>query len=170
MKHEYEHLLFEGQKGTVNNKYRIEDVEVRKQTLIPDDRGFLMEMLRPDWDIFRNWGQVYATMCYPGVVKGWHYHFHQIDFFNCVSGMAKVCLFDNRPDSSTAGIINEFVIGPMNPLMIKIPTEVWHGFTAVGNEPAIIINCPTEKYNYKVPDEYRAPADAFGYKWSDVSG
>lgn len=169
MKHEYEQLPVDGVVGTVS-KERIEGVVLRKQRLIPDDRGYLMELMRPDWDEFQKWGQVYATMCYPGVSKSFHYHYNQVDSFNCVCGSCKVVLMDNRPDSSTNGIINEFVIGPMNPMMVQIPKLVWHGFTAVGTEPAIVINCPTEMYDYEEPDEFRAPADSFGYQWGNVSG
>jgi len=167
---EFIQLPVEGVVGKINNRVLIEGVKVKAQRLIPDARGFLMELMRPDWPEFIQWGQVYATMCYPGVVKGWHYHYHQIDSFNCVCGMGKVVLFDNRPNSPTNGIINEFIIGPLNPKMVQIPNFVWHGFAAVGPEPAIIINCPTRMYNYTEPDEYRAPHDSFGYKWNAVNG
>lgn len=169
MKHEYEQLPVEGEIGEVS-KTLIEGVKLRKQKLIPDDRGFLMELMRPDWDEFLKWGQVYVTVCYPGAVKGFHYHYKQVDSFNCVSGMAKITLYDNRPDSPTKGLINEFVVGPLNPMMVRIPNLVWHSFTAVGNEPAFIINCPTEMYNYEEPDEFRAPFNSFGYKWDNISG
>jgi dTDP-4-dehydrorhamnose 3,5-epimerase len=52
----------------------IEGVVARAQRLIPDDRGFLMEMLRSDWPEFKRFGQAYMTACYPGIVKAWHYH------------------------------------------------------------------------------------------------
>jgi len=170
MKHEFASLPHKGVVGKIDNKTRIEGCEVREQTLIPDDRGFLNEIMRSDWDVHEKWGQVYATQCLPNVVKGWHYHYKQVDYFNCVSGMSKVVLFDNRENSSTKGIINEFVIGPLRPRMIRIPNFVWHGFCAIGNDPTIIINCPTEMYDYKDPDEFRAPFDSFDYNWFGVSG
>jgi len=168
--HEFKQLPVEGVIGKVNNKVRIAGCEIRKQRLIPDDRGFLMELMRPDWKEFKGWGQVYVTMCLPHTVKGFHYHYNQIDNFNCVSGMAKLVLFDDRPDSPTRGIINEFFIGELNPSLVVIPNYVWHGFMALGEERAIIVNCPTKMYNYEEPDEYRAPFDSFGYKWFDVNG
>ena len=51
-----------------------------------------MEMLRCDDEVYRKFGQVYLSTVYPGVVKGWHYHKIQIDYFSVVSGMAKVVL------------------------------------------------------------------------------
>lgn len=32
-----------------------------------------------------------------------------------------------------------------------------HGFTAEGPEPALILNVPTELYDYASPDEHRVP-------------
>lgn len=146
----------------------IHGVVVRPQRLIPDDRGFLMEMLRSDWAEFRRFGQAYVTACHPGVVKAWHYHTRQWDHFSCVHGTAKVVLYDARDESTTRGRINEFFIGPTNPNLVIIPPMVYHGFTAVGTDPALIVNIPTELYNYKDPDEHRAPYDdaAIPYSWA----
>lgn len=145
----------------------LEGVQTRKLRLIPDDRGFLMEILRSDWAEYECFGQVYLTACYPGIIKAWHYHHVQWDHFVCISGMAKVVLYDNRRESSTNGRINEFFIGNLNPLLIKIPPLVYHGFTAVGKGTALILNIPTELYDYKNPDEYRVDFNdpSIPYSW-----
>ncbi len=103
----------------------IEGVQVRKLRLIPDERGFLMELMRSDWEEFEAFGQVYITAVYAGVVKGWHYHKIQTDHFSCVQGMAKVVLYDGREDSPTHGEVNEFFMGRLNPIMLKIPKGVF---------------------------------------------
>jgi dTDP-4-dehydrorhamnose 3,5-epimerase len=146
----------------------IEGVIVRRQTLIPDDRGFLMELLRSDWPEYRTFGQAYVTACYPGVVKAWHYHTRQWDHFSCVHGTAKVVLYDPREASPTRGRANELYIGPLNPNLVVIPPLVYHGFTAVGVDPALIVNIPTELYNYREPDEHRLPFDdpSVPYRWT----
>ncbi|HAG07385.1 MAG: dTDP-4-dehydrorhamnose 3,5-epimerase [Clostridia bacterium 62_21] len=145
----------------------IHGVQVKRLRLIPDDRGFLMEMLRSDWPEFMKFGQSYVTCCYPGVVKAWHYHQKQWDHFVCVHGMAKVVLYDPREDSPTRGKVNEFHIGYLNPLLVKIPPLVYHGFAAEGKDMALIVNFPTEVYNYADPDEHRRPFDdpAIPYDW-----
>jgi dTDP-4-dehydrorhamnose 3,5-epimerase len=150
----------------------IHGVKVRNLRLVADDRGWLMEMLRSDWEEFEKFGQTYVTACYPGVVKAWHYHKHQTDHFICVSGMAKVVLYDARDDSPTKGRINEFIMGGLNPILVKIPNLVYHGFTAVGGQTAIIVNVPTELYDYEKPDEYRIPYDdpSIPYSWEVKSG
>src|SRR5512136_1866454 len=145
----------------------ISGVKTRQLRLIPDERGWLMEMLRSDWEEFDKFGQTYVTACYPGVVKAWHYHRIQTDHFVCVGGMAKVVLYDPRDDSPTKGTVNEFIMGSMNPILLKIPKLVYHGFTALGGQPAVMVNVPTELYRYDKPDEYRVPYDdpSVPYTW-----
>ena len=52
----------------------IEGVKIKNIKVIPDERGWFMEILRNDDEIFQNFGQIYITTAYPGVVKGWHCH------------------------------------------------------------------------------------------------
>ena len=150
----------------------IEGVRVRKLRLIPDERGFLLELLRRDWEEFDKFGQVYVTAVYPGVVKAWHYHKIQADHFICIHGMAKVVLYDGREDSPTHGEVNEFFMGPLNPIMLKIPKGVMHGFKGISEEVTLIVNVPTELYNYAQPDEYRLPAHTaeIPYDWARKDG
>ena len=132
----------------------IEGVRVKRLKVIPDERGFLMEMLRCDDDFFKEFGQVYLSVAYPGVVKGWHYHKHQTDHFTVVKGMLKVVLYDQRENSSTRGEINEFFMGEKNPILLVVPPMVVHGVKGVGNEPGYLVNVPDKPYVYDKPDEY----------------
>ena len=150
----------------------IDGVTMRKLRVIPDERGYLMEMLRSDWPEFERFGQVYITAVYPGVVKGWHYHQIQTDHFICVAGMAKVVLYDGREDSPTQGEVNEFFMGQLNPILLKIPPGVMHGFKGISSQMALIVNIATELYEYDNPDEYRLPphTDQIPYDWARKDG
>jgi dTDP-4-dehydrorhamnose 3,5-epimerase len=150
----------------------IQGVETRKLKLIPDERGFLMEILRSDDPLFRKFGQVYVSVVYPGVIKGWHYHKVQTDNIVVIRGMAKVVLFDRREQSPTYGEIREFFVGELNPTLIQIPPLVWHGMKGIGEKAAYFINCPTELYNYGEPDEFRVdPYDpTIPYNWQLKEG
>ena len=148
----------------------IEGVVTRQLRLIADERGWLMEVLRSDWELFEKFAQAYVTAAYPEVVKAWHMHKKQTDNIACVKGMVKLVLCDGRKNSKTKGEINEFVIGEKNPLLVKIPPQVWHGFKAIGEETALVMNVPTNLYNYKKPDEHRLPPDTekIPYDWKLV--
>jgi hypothetical protein len=92
------------------------------------------------------------------VVKAWHYHKLQTDHFCVVSGMAKVVLFDGRKDSPTQGRIDEFFIGERNRLLISIPPGVYHGYKNIGTAECLLLNIPTELYNYTDPMNPDGPA------------
>ncbi len=150
----------------------IENLKVKNLKVIPDERGRLMEIMRNDDDMFYNFGQVYITTTYPGIVKAWHFHKLQDDYVTCIHGMIKMALFDARKESKTYGEINEFFIGEHRPQLIRIPKGVYHGWKAIGDKEAIIVNIPTEAYNYQEPDEYRLdPYDnSIPYNWKLKEG
>jgi dTDP-4-dehydrorhamnose 3,5-epimerase len=150
----------------------IDGVITKKLRLIPDERGRLMEILRRDDDLFVQFGQVYLTTTYPGVVKAWHYHKKQDDFITCVKGMLKLALFDDREGSSTRGEVSEFFIGDHNPMIVKVPKMVYHGWKCVSVEEALVINVPTEPYDRENPDEYRLDPheNHVPYEWERKDG
>ncbi len=150
----------------------IEGAMTKKLNLIPDERGRLMEILRRDDGIFGGFGQVYLTTTYPGVVKAWHFHKLQDDFITCIRGMLKLVLYDARNDSKTKGEINEFFIGEFNPLLVKVPRMVYHGWKCISQEEALVINVPTEPYNRETPDEYRVDPhqNDIPYAWDRKDG
>ncbi|WP_094548331.1 dTDP-4-dehydrorhamnose 3,5-epimerase family protein [Petroclostridium xylanilyticum] len=150
----------------------IQGVKIKQLKSIPDERGRLMEMLRADDDIFIKFGQVYLTTAYPGVVKAWHYHKKQTDNFIVIKGMMKVVLYDDRKDSPTFGKINEFFMGDYNQILLQIPNGVFHGFKCIGETEAIVINIPTEVYNYSDPDEFRVDPhnNDIPYNWERKDG
>jgi dTDP-4-dehydrorhamnose 3,5-epimerase len=150
----------------------IEGVIVKNLRVIPDERGWLMEILRCDEPHFKKFGQVYITTAYPGVVKAWHYHKKQTDNFTCIRGMMKVVLFDARKESPTHGMLMELFVGDKNPALIGVPPGVMHGFKAIGTETAYFLSIPTLPYNYQEPDEYRLPPDTreIPYDWGLAPG
>lgn len=150
----------------------IKGVQVKRLKFIPDERGRLMEILRCDDEQFDSFGQVYITTCYPGVVKGWHYHMQQTDNMCVIKGMAKIVLFDRRQDSETSGEVNEFFVGDSNPVLLHIPPEIAHGIKAIGTQEAIIINIPDRSYSHRQPDEFRIPphSDTIPYDWDRRDG
>ncbi len=145
----------------------IEGVATKKLKVIPDERGRLMECLRSDDDLFVKFGQFYMTTTLPGVVKGWHLHHVQWDNIVCVRGMIKLVLYDGREGVPTARQTDEFFLGEHNPLLVRVPPGVWHGWKCVGADEAYIVNAPTEVYAYEAPDQDELPHDTpqIPYDW-----
>ena len=150
----------------------IDGVEVKRLVLYADARGSVMELLRSDDSIFEKFGQVYVTSCKPGVAKAWHYHEKQAEYFSCVKGVLKLVLYDGREGSLTKGKAQEFLISLDNPLLVKIPPFVFHGFECATDGEVIAICIKTEPYNPKEPDKVRVPFNSplIPYKWKSKTG
>ena len=150
----------------------IDGVRTKPLVCHPDERGRLWEILRSDDEIFQHFGQVYVTTAFPGIVKAWHAHKLQTDFFTVLSGRAKFVLYDMREDSPTRGQIQEFILGRDRLQLITIPPGVYHGFMCLGSEEVMALNCPTRPYNAQTPDELRLPPDSnqIPYDWNEHKG
>ena len=159
-------------KFALRSKVPIHDVRIKPLRVVPDERGWLMEILRADDpDLFTKFGQVYVSATYPGVVKAWHYHKNQIDHFACVAGMVKLVLIDTREDSPTNGAVNEFFLGTQNPTLVQVPNLVYHGWKCISVEPSLVVNVTTEPYRHADPDEYRLePHGTLPYDWTRRDG
>lgn len=150
----------------------IKGVATKKLKVIPDERGRLTEILRADDKMFANFGQVYVTTTLPEVVKAWHMHKLQTDNVACVQGMIKLVLYDPREDSPTYQELDQFYLGIHNPMLVQIPPHIYHGWKCVSPEEALVVNIPTEVYNYTQPDEFRLEAhtEEIPYSWSRKDG
>lgn len=150
----------------------IEGVEVRDLQVNADERGHLVELFREDWDLYDpDPAMSYYSMSYPGVVRAWHRHDRgQIDHFVCPKGRIKIGIYDDRDGSATRGDLDTFVIGEHSQQVVRIPGDCWHGFKAIGDEPAFLVNFPTNLYDYENPDEERLPPDTdeIPFDWDET--
>ena len=125
----------------------IEGVEIIPLKQITDERGKIMHMLREDDKHFEKFGEIYFSVVYPGVVKGWHVHKKMNLNYAVVSGTIKLVLYDRREDSKTKGSLMELFVGESNYVLVKVPHGVVNGFKGIGTKPAIIANCATEPHD-----------------------
>lgn len=129
-------------------------------TPFADDRGWsfmnqLTGVLAPE-------GQINISWQHPGVIKAWHRHQLQTDFWICIRGHIKVGVY--KDDAATAWMK---IIGDQSPGMVIIPPPLWHGAATVGAEPAGLLYYVTKSYNARQPDEERRPHDSVnGFPWS----
>lgn len=119
----------------------IEGVLVNPLRQIPDERGKIMHMMRIDDSHFEKFGEIYFSVVYPDVIKGWHLHTKMTLNYTVVSGMIKLVLYDVRKESPTKGELQELYIGEDNYALVKIPPGIYNGFKGIGVKPAIVANC-----------------------------
>jgi dTDP-4-dehydrorhamnose 3,5-epimerase len=137
---------------------RLEPVLVPVQ-VYADDRGW--SMMNQMQGVMGPQGQVNYSVQYPGVVKAWHRHALQTDFWLVLMGHLKVGIY-RESDQKTWSI----VLGERRAGVLIIPPPLWHGATGVGPEPAGLLYYVTHAYNAKNPDEERRAFDSIpGFAW-----
>lgn len=121
----------------------IDGVVISPRRQIPDERGKVMHMLKATDPEFERFGEIYFSVVYPGVVKGWHLHKVMVINYAVPFGTIKLVLYDDRPESKTRGELMELFIGQDNHCLVKVPVGVWNGFKGVGTTHAIVANAAT---------------------------
>jgi dTDP-4-dehydrorhamnose 3,5-epimerase len=145
---------------------QIHDLRITPLRRIPDERGAVMHMLRSDDVAFQQFGEIYFSMVYPGIVKGWHRHRRMTLNYAVPVGMVKLVCYDDRAGSPTAGVVQELHIGELNYVLVTIPPLILNGLKGEGTVPALVANCATEPHD---PDEIerRDPAaEGIPYDWA----
>jgi dTDP-4-dehydrorhamnose 3,5-epimerase len=136
----------------------IEGVKVRYQRSVEDARGEITEVYRESWGLVEApLVYVYQASVRPGVTKGWVVHERQDDRMFHVMGTTHWALYDDRPGSSTRGLLNEFVFSEKNRALLVIPRGVFHAVRNIGITDAVFVNMPTRPYDHEDPDKLRLP-------------
>jgi dTDP-4-dehydrorhamnose 3,5-epimerase len=146
----------------------IHDVVIKTLVTYSDDRGYFRELVRCDEPLLRRFGQSAITKTYPGVIKAFHWHKDQDDVWYVASGMARIVLYDRRPESRTRGVTQVIYAGEDNPLAVLIPCGIAHGYQVLGHQPVLLFYHVTKAYDPGDPDEERIPFDdpAIGFDWA----
>jgi dTDP-4-dehydrorhamnose 3,5-epimerase len=125
----------------------IDGVYVVPLRQISDERGKIMHMLKSTDPHFIEFGEIYFSCAWPGVVKGWHVHSRMTVNNAVIVGMAKLVMYDGRPDSPTHGEVTELFIGEDNYCLVQIPPGIANGYKAYGDKMVIMANCATEAHD-----------------------
>jgi dTDP-4-dehydrorhamnose 3,5-epimerase len=125
----------------------IEGSKITPLRRVPDERGTVYHMLRSTDHHFIQFGEIYFSTVYPGVVKGWHKHRSMTLNYACIFGRIKLALYDERESSPTKGTLVEVFLGPDNYSLVTIPPEVWNGFKGMSEPYSIVANCTTHPHD-----------------------
>jgi len=148
----------------------IQGVFIHPLQQIADDRGKVMHMLRRDDPWFERFGEIYFSLAYPGVIKGWHLHKEMTLNYAVIKGRIKLVLYDDREDSPTRNTLQEILTGEDNYGLITIPPKIWNGFKAIGMEPALVANCATEPHDPSEIVRLEPFTDNIPYDWGVKHG
>ena len=161
---------------------RIDGVMIKTFRKWADQRGYFIEQLKrgdlddegrpflPD----QPFAQMSRSLAYarggnpPELIKAFHWHRRQWDYWDIAQGNARVVLVDLREESPTAGVIQPLILGENAPKMVAIPPRVAHGYQALDLRDVILTYYVTEPYDGASPDEGRIAWNdrRIGFDWS----
>jgi dTDP-4-dehydrorhamnose 3,5-epimerase len=124
-----------------------------------DDRGRFMETFRKEWFPQRGWQIIQSNRSdsKAGVLRGLHYHHHQVDYWYVVGGRIRAGLVDLRPSSPTYKATEMVTMGGEEEIGLFIPIGVAHGFAALTDATLM----------YVVDNYYHDGSDENGVAWDD---
>ena len=147
----------------------IEGVEIKPFPLWPDDRGYFLEVARIEQGLVAPFPsastQVSAAFNYPGIIKAFHFHRFQTDYWVPAAGLLQVALVDLRQESKTYQHKNTLYVGNLRPWQLLIPPGVAHGYKVIGEQPSFLVYITNRTYDPK--DEGRIPYNdtSIAYDW-----
>ena len=109
-------------------------------------------------------------MMHAGVIKAWHLHRIQTDYWYVCHGVLQVGLCDLRPDSPTRNRTMDLLMGDAQTArLLKIPAGVAHGCKVLRG-PADLLYVTSHTYN--PADELRIPFDTpdIPFDWTSDPG
>lgn len=169
-----EQLTDEDQMNANASQAIIEGVIVKELKSHPDPRGYFREVVRVTDPFFGQgaFGQWSHSKMAKDVVKAWHYHHVQTDWWYCPIGKIQTVLFDNRPESPTYKLKMVIEMGDSTEfpgareVCVKIPPGVLHGCKVLSAQ-AHLFYITSEIYNPS--DEGRFPYNSqlVGHDWGD---
>ncbi|MBT3404882.1 methyltransferase domain-containing protein [archaeon] len=146
-----------------------EFLEIKKLNTFANDQGYLFETLRADDSIYEGkFGQVLISSIYPGIIKGFHLHKKQIDYTACVKGNLKYVALKPMPDGSFE--MQTIILGERNPLLIKCPPGIWHGYMPLTGKEAMVLHIADRPFYTLDPDTERKDPFEFGDLWTPKNG
>jgi dTDP-4-dehydrorhamnose 3,5-epimerase len=132
----------------------LDGIKIKSIARFSDERGFFTEAMRKDWtDLFGKdtIAQVNHSVTYPNIIRAWHRHLRgQVDYFLLLKGAIEIGVYDEN-----TGELDAIVSTGLDLQIVRVPGEYWHGFKALGTEPAMLVYFTTNLYDASNPDEER---------------
>ena len=139
---------------------KIKGIIIKNLNQISDDRGSVLHMLRSDSNDFKRFGECYFSEVLPGKIKAWKRHKNQTQNLAVPIGLIKIVLLKDS-------LIEEHIIGrPNNYFRITIPPGIIYGFSCIGTEKALIVNCADLPHDPHESESFDLSNKNIPYKWN----
>ena len=138
-----------------------------------DSRGFFREIFRSTDAIFSDgaYGQWSHSKMQRDVVKAWHYHHVQTDWWYVPIGQIQTVLYDNREESATYKNRLTFLMGESDrfgedtlTVCVRIPPGVLHGCRVLSTD-AHLFYITSHTYDPNEEGRFRYDSEFVGHDW-----
>jgi dTDP-4-dehydrorhamnose 3,5-epimerase len=145
----------------------IAGVYVTELKQIADERGAVLHMLRCDSSDFTQFGECYFSEVLPSVIKAWKRHREQTQNLAVPVGCIRLVIYDDRDNSVTRGKIEILQLGrPDAYYRVRIPPNLWYGFTCTSDVPALLANCSDLPHDPSDCEIIEMDDKSIPYSWS----
>ncbi len=145
--------------AVIEESQLISGVYIVRLQAFGDERGRFMETFRKEWFPQRSWDiiQTNRSDSVTGVLRGLHYHHHQVDYWYVPRGRLRAGMVDLRPSSPTFMATQTVEMGDGHDIGLFLPVGVAHGFVALSDVTL----------TYLVDNYYNGGKDENGVIWND---
>ena len=143
----------------------IENLNIRDLSVIHDEKGSVLHMIRSDSKNFSRFGEIYFSEIEFDVIKGWKRHKISTQNFAVPSGSIKLVVYDNREGSASKGEVLEMVLGRENYKLVTIPPKLWYSFKGLSTKTSIIANCIDYPHEPSESDTLAIHNNQIPYHW-----
>lgn len=154
----------------MEKKLKIQGLEFFPIKVFENEKGKLFHHVRSDSPYFAQFGEIYYSMTYAGVIKGWKLHHEVTQIFVVPIGSVRILLYDLREGSPTHGCHDLVDLGHDvgNYGALKIPPGLLYAFGTLGEATSLVANQismphrPEESTNYPLETYFK---DNFNQIW-----
>jgi dTDP-4-dehydrorhamnose 3,5-epimerase len=143
----------------------IEGVELTPLKIILGELGDVLHAIKRTEDSFHGFGEAYFSIVNKGAIKAWKRHHKMTLNLVVPCGDINFVIYDERPDSTTYGEINEINLSLQNYQRLTVPPMLWLGFKGLGNGLNMLMNVSDIPHDPNEFDRIDAYKNHINYQW-----
>ncbi|MDR1757216.1 MAG: dTDP-4-dehydrorhamnose 3,5-epimerase family protein [Culturomica sp.] len=128
-----------------------------------NEKGDVFHAMKESEAGYKRFGEAYFSTIHPGEIKPWKMHTRMTLNLVVPVGEIKFVLYDDREQSPTRGLYNEFVLSRDHYARLTVPPRVWFAFQGLAGAPNLLLNIADMEHD---PEEIvRLELNDLNYRW-----
>ena len=141
----------------------ISGVQLKQLKIITEKNGSVFHGLKNSENSFLNFGEAYFSTVNYNSIKGWKKHLKMNLNLIVPNGEILFVLYDDRKNSPTFDMFNEYKLSIKNYARLTIPSKIWVAFKGIGKEKNLLLNIADIEHDKN--EIKRCSLDKIKYEW-----